>query len=108
MTLLLTIKDVIESDKRISYIRRGEECSSSNAHFNCILETNTSEYFMLFHDDDEMLPNMVSSLYEYLSSHDVVSAVGCNAYLNINGKNTKKEKVFLYDYKKKWIIVRAL
>ena len=91
-TTFKLLKDVIESDKRISYIRRGEECSSSNAHFNCILETNTSEYFMLFHDDDEMLPNMVSSLYEYLSSHDVVSAVGCNAYLNINGKNTKKKK----------------
>lgn len=88
------LKDIIKSDIRISYIRRGTECSSANAHFNYILATNTSEYFMLFHDDDKMLPNMVSALYEYLSTHDSISAVGCSAYLNINGKNTKK-KIFI-------------
>ena len=52
------LKDLIRSDARINYIRRGKECSSANAHFNYILATNTHEYFMLFHDDDEMLPNM--------------------------------------------------
>lgn len=88
------LKDLIRSDARINYIRRGKECSSANAHLNYILATNTHEYFMLFHDDDEMLPNMVSVLYEYLSTHDSFSAVGCNAYFNINGKNTKK-KMFI-------------
>ena len=88
------LKDLIRSDARINYIRRGKECSSANAHFNYILATNIHEYFMLFHDDDEMLPNMVSVLYEYLSTHDSFSAVGCNAYFNINGKNTKK-KMFI-------------
>ena len=94
------LKDLIRSDARINYIRRGKECSSANAHFNYILATNTSEYFMLFHDDDEMLPNMVSALYEYLFTHDEISAVGCSGYLNINGKNTKKKMFVSKNIKK--------
>ena len=98
---LSLLKNIINNDARISYIRRGEECSSGLvAHFNYILATNTSEYFMLFHDDDEMLPNMVNALYEYLFTHDEISAVGCSGYLNINGKNTKKKMFVSKNIKK--------
>ena len=97
---LSLLKNIINNDARISYIRRGEECSSGLvAHFNYILATNTSEYFMLFHDD-EMLPNMVNALYEYLFTHDEISAVGCSGYLNINGKNTKKKMFVSKNIKK--------
>ena len=41
------LKDLIRSDARINYIRRGKECSSANAHFNYILATNIHEYFMM-------------------------------------------------------------
>lgn len=98
---LSLLKNIINNDERISYIRRGEECSSGLvAHFNYILATNTSEYFMLFHDDDEMLPNMVNSLYEYLFTHNEISAVGCSGYLNINGKNTTKKMFVSKNIKK--------
>lgn len=33
------LKDLIRSDARINYIRRGKECSSANAHFNYIFST---------------------------------------------------------------------
>ena len=96
---LSLLKNIINNDARISYIRRGEECSSGLvAHFNYILATNTSEYFMLFHDDDEMLPNMVNALYEYLFTHDEISAVGCSGYFN--GKNTKKKMFVSKNIKK--------
>ena len=52
------LKDITRKDRRVCYEKRGIECSSSNAHFNYILKTNSFEYFMLFHDDDEMLPSM--------------------------------------------------
>ncbi len=84
------LEDIINEDKRIKYVKRGSNCSSSNEHFNYILNTNTFEYFMLFHDDDEMLPYMVSTLYEYLFTHRELCAVACNAYLNIKGKYTEK------------------
>lgn len=85
------LKDITRKDRRVCYEKRGIECSSSNAHFNYILKTNSFEYFMLFHDDDEMLPSMVSTLYEYLFTHKNLCAVACNAYFNVRGKNTKKK-----------------
>lgn len=44
-----------------------------------------TKYFMVFHDDDEMLPNMINLLYEKITSERLY-AVGCNAKVYINGK----------------------
>ena len=49
------LKDLIRSDARINYIRRGKECSSANAHFNYILATKLLQ-------KSEMRKNMVMDL----------------------------------------------
>ena len=49
------------------------------------------DYFIMFHDDDEMLPNMVQILYESMKADSSIVAVGCNACLNIYGRLTAKK-----------------
>lgn len=48
-------------------------------HFNTILSEVTAEFFMIFHDDDIMFPNMVVSLYSAMQNEAKLLAVGCNA-----------------------------
>lgn len=72
--------------------REINECKSAIGHLNYIIKNNTYEYFMMFHDDDEMLPNMVEFLYSKLCSNDNLVAVACNAYLSFN--NIKSKKTF--------------
>ena len=48
-------------------------------HLNAILEDVTSEYFMIFHDDDLMHTNMVKELYNTLISNTDLISVGANA-----------------------------
>jgi glycosyltransferase involved in cell wall biosynthesis len=70
----------------IRYIRR-QPPRTSQAHFKAILDEATSEYLVLFHDDDIMLPNYVSTLLPYIEANPLVSAVGCNAeIIDKNGK----------------------
>lgn len=80
---------IVDTDNRFHYIYH-KGMSSANEHFNYILTHNHYDFFIMFHDDDVMLPNMVEDLYNEISKNDNVVAVGCNAYLNINGKNTKQ------------------
>lgn len=76
-----------ETDKRIHY-RHYKGIESSNKHFNYILVQNNYDFFMLFHDDDVMMPNMVENLFNEISIDESAVAVGCNAYLNVNGTDT--------------------
>lgn len=48
-------------------------------HFNMVLSEVTAEFFMIFHDDDTMFPNMVESLYNAIQNDGKLLAVGCNA-----------------------------
>lgn len=50
-------------------------------HFNTVLSEVTLSYFMIFHDDDTMHPNMVESLYNEMQNDSKLLAVGCNAKL---------------------------
>lgn len=43
-----------------------------------------TEYFMVFHDDDEMFPDMVDNLYKKITTGKL-AAVGGNAHVYING-----------------------
>ena len=52
-------------DKRVIYIKRGTECNTAEKHMNYILKYNSYRYFMMFHDDDEMLPDMIEHLYTF-------------------------------------------
>jgi glycosyltransferase involved in cell wall biosynthesis len=72
----------------IRYIRRPPP-RTGHAHFKAILDEATSEYLVLFHDDDIMLPNYVSTLLPYIEANPLISAVGCNAeIIDENGKTT--------------------
>lgn len=55
-------------------------CSGSS-HFNQIFSEVSAEYFVVFHDDDEMLPDMIASSLRLLSKSVTRVAVGCNAYV---------------------------
>jgi len=59
-------------------------------HLNIILSEIKSEYFIIFHDDDVMHPEMLNILYSKLVKNNDILAVGCNAVVNKNNKNNKK------------------
>lgn len=77
------------SDERLKYKRRLPSMEPID-HLNAIIDDVTSEKFMIFHDDDIMYKNMVETLFMTLEHYPDCIAVGANAYLNINGKTTKK------------------
>ena len=60
------------------YIRRNPSVSGVE-HLRVALSEAKTDYFMVFHDDDEMLPNMVEELYKAISQNDSYSAAGANA-----------------------------
>jgi glycosyltransferase involved in cell wall biosynthesis len=78
------------NDRRLIYKRRIPVLSSSD-HFNSILGEVTSDYFMIFHDDDVMYPDMLQILYNIISSRDAIVAVGANARVLSDGKVIRKE-----------------
>lgn len=80
--------DLIREYHNVKYIKREKEYSSTE-HFNLCIEEVKTKYFILFHDDDIMCPNMIEELYNSISENDYI-AVGCNAYLLVNDKKTKK------------------
>jgi hypothetical protein len=74
----------------IRYIRRSQPRTGPR-HFKAILDEATSEYLVLFHDDDIMLPNYISTLLPYIEANPLISAVGCNAeIIDKTGKATGK------------------
>ncbi len=89
----------------IRYIRRPLP-RTGPAHFKAIFDEATSEYLVLFHDDDIMLPNYVSTLLPYIEANPLISAVGCNAeIIDKNGKATGK--FFLRNLKEPLFISKA-
>jgi glycosyltransferase involved in cell wall biosynthesis len=72
-------------DKRLIY-RRRTPVMLSTAHFNVILQEATSDYFMIFHDDDVMHYNMLKHLHGILAARSELIAVGANARVYRNGK----------------------
>lgn len=71
--LLKQFKDV-----RLKYIKRNPPLDPIS-HLNAILDEVESEYFMIFHDDDEMYPFMLKELFDKINSNSSVIAVGGNA-----------------------------
>ena len=84
-------KKVIDkiNDKRLRYVRRFPSLPPIS-HFNTILTEVESELFMIFHDDDVMLPKMIERLHKAIQEDISLIAVGANAYRNINNKTTNK------------------
>jgi len=63
----------------VTYVRRHPSLTALE-HFKRVLQEVKAEYFMLFHDDDLMSPDMVRSLYASISGDSSIVAVGCNGW----------------------------
>lgn len=77
----------------LTYIKR-EPMLPGDEHFNKMHDEVKSEYYMIFHDDDEMLPNMVEVLYNVISNDNTLIAVGGNSYEVVNGKFNPRKVFF--------------
>jgi len=84
-TKLLTENNLLD---KFEYRKRNKEYTGSE-HLNLCLSEVDTKYFILFHDDDIMLPNMVERLYSVINGSDY-AAVGCNAYIMKDYYCTKK------------------
>lgn len=82
--IISKIKDI-----RLLYKRRNPSLPAID-HLNAILEDVTSEYFMIFHDDDVMHPNLIHTLYSKLILQDKAVAIGSNAKVIVNNVPQKK------------------
>lgn len=81
------IQSYTHKDK-ITYLRRRPTLPAL-AHFNTIFAEATSEYFMVFHDDDVMLPDAISKLVTAIIKNPALSAVGANAFVLEDDQFTK-------------------
>jgi hypothetical protein len=60
------------------YIRRMPPLSSE-AHFKAIVDEANADFLVMFHDDDIMLENYVTTLLPFIEANPTVAAVACNA-----------------------------
>jgi hypothetical protein len=59
-------------------------------HLNMILKDVSTDFFMIFHDDDIMYPNMVETLYNKICSDSSIIAVATNARIVRSSKSTTR------------------
>ncbi|MBK9322826.1 MAG: glycosyltransferase family 2 protein [Bdellovibrionaceae bacterium] len=81
------IQSYADKDK-VTYLRRRPTLPALT-HFNTIFAEATSEYFMVFHDDDVMLPDAVSKLVSAIEKDPRLAAVGGNALVLEEDRFTK-------------------
>lgn len=63
----------------LEYVKREPPFLSLIDHLNTIHDEVLSDYYVIFHDDDEMLPEMLESQLMYFEKHENTVAVGTNA-----------------------------
>jgi putative glycosyltransferase O-antigen related protein len=74
---------------KLEYRKRDKEYSPFD-HFNLCLSEVKTKYFILFHDDDIMMPNMIQTLYDVINE-SAYMAVGCNCFFIHANKITNKK-----------------
>lgn len=79
--------EYLKKNNNIAYIHQ-KDARSASAHIQKVMSDNTYELYMLFHDDDEMLPNMIERLYNEAIKHPSYSAVAANAFLSYKDKKS--------------------
>ncbi len=82
------LSNEFKDNSRFFYIKR-EHTLSPIGHFNKVLSEVNSEFFMLFHDDDIMDSNMITSLIQEFTDESIV-AVGANSRISVSGSLRKK------------------
>lgn len=86
-----TVRNFIEQlkcQRTLRYIRRSQ--LSFIQHMNVVLSEVTADYFLIFHDDDILMPAALQVLSDKLISEDNYSAVGCNAFIIDDNSFTQK------------------
>lgn len=73
----------------VEYRRRSSSLSAIDHANTCILEVKTG-YFVLFHDDDLMLPNFVAEFQKAQKKFPKAAAFGCNAFIWQHNHTSKK------------------
>lgn len=73
-------------DKRFVYLDQKGRFKSFADHTNYIHDIVDTQYYMIFHDDDEMLPGMIHKMYALAISNNNVIAVGSNAFIKKNNR----------------------
>lgn len=73
-------------ENRCTYIDRKGIYNSGIEHINAIHREVQSKYYIIFHDDDIMYPNMILDLYKVISSANDIVAVAAYAHVLKGGK----------------------
>ena len=80
----------------ISYIRRTPPLPGPD-HFNAVLESCTSEFLVIFHDDDLMGVGYVTTMLQCIRSDATLSAAACNAYILKGARITSRKMMGFAD-----------
>lgn len=83
----------MDKRRKISYRNVGGKLSYVQ-HMRLCVDRVKTKYFIVFHDDDMMLDNMVSVLYKKISTSDY-AAICPSAYTMINRIKTERPMPFL-------------
>ena len=79
---------ILDSWGRYKYVRRNPPITGVE-HLKIVFDEAASEFFIIFHDDDEMLSDMVEKLYYAIRQNDSFSAAGANARIIKYGKESR-------------------
>lgn len=63
---------------------------SAIAHFNQIVSEVDAPFFVVFHDDDVLMPDYVASVLNAFKIHPEASAIACDAYILRGNEKTSK------------------
>ena len=80
------LKSLIDDCSDLTYIKRPKVLAGID-HGNLCLSEIKTEYFVLFHDDDVMLPNFVASFWKARTRFPDAVAFGANAQIKDHGLN---------------------
>ena len=83
-----SIQDLYKNNRII--IRKRRQKLDIYEHFKKVIDEAKSEYIIIFHDDDIMLPNFIEDLYSIIDYHPECIAVACNAVKIDEFKNRYK------------------
>lgn len=87
-----TVFDLIrKSAPEVKIVKRDSNFSMTQ-HWNQILSEVNADYFMMYHDDDIMLPNCIADLVEQVAQNPTLMAVAGNAF--VIKQTTLTDKLF--------------
>lgn len=80
-------------DQRVSYIRH-EQNLGSCGNVNYAVTHCETDYFMIFHDDDIMLPHLVETQMKEMQSHSGYAIISANAFMIDDQGVCKNQAIF--------------